>query len=184
MMTRWLFSSLVLGLLSPLITTNSLTVSAETKPIAYKMAQPCNNCLHLVPSGISNQEKNPIYFLRVYHQGQLLYTFETVAGRHFTQNRNRHQAGTEAPLPDGNYGISSHSVPGTLVEVGGRFLPVYPRFSTGRTALGIHYDPSYNKGNGEDGTAGCIGLSSRQNFATLLSFVETHKSQLLIVDIQ
>ena len=71
-----------------------------------------------------------------------------------------------------------------MVEVGGRFLPVYPRFSTGRTALGIHYDPSYNKGNGEDGTAGCIGLSSRQNFATLLSFVETHKPQLLIVDIQ
>ena len=35
MMTRWLFSSLVLGLLSPLITTNSLTVSAESQPIAY-----------------------------------------------------------------------------------------------------------------------------------------------------
>ena len=184
MMTRWLFPALVLGLLSPLMTTNSLTVSAETQAIAYNMAQPCNNCLHLVPSGVTNQQKNPIYLLRVYHQGKLLYTFETVAGRHFTQNRNRNQAGTEAPLPDGNYRISSHSVPGTLAEVGRRFLPVYPQFSTGRSALGIHFDPSYNKGNGEDGTAGCIGLSSRQHFAILLNFVETHKPQLLIVDIQ
>ena len=184
MMTRWLFPALVLGLLSPLMTTNSLTVSAEAQAIAYNMAQPCNNCLHLVPSGVTNQQKNPIYLLRVYHQGKLLYTFETVAGRHFTQNRNRNQAGTEAPLPDGNYRISSHSVPGTLAEVGGRFLPVYPQFSTGRSALGIHFDPSYNKGNGEDGTAGCIGLSSRQHFAILLNFVETHKPQLLIVDIQ
>ncbi len=184
MMTRWLFSSLVLGLLSPLMTANNVGISAEPQQIAYNMAQPCNNCLHLVPSGMTNRQKNPIYLLRVYHQGKLLYTFETVAGRYFTQNRNRHQAGTEAPLPDGNYRISGHSVPGTLAEVGGRFLPVYPQFSTGRSALGIHYDPSYNKSNGEDGTAGCIGLSSRQHFATLLSFVETYKPQLLIVDIQ
>ncbi len=183
-MTRWLFSSLILGLLSPLMTANHLGITAEPQQIAYNTAQPCNNCLHLVPSGMTNQQNNPIYLLKVYHQGQLLYTFQTVSGRHFTQKRNRHQAGTEAPLPDGNYRISSHSVPGTLVEVGGRFLPVYPRFSTGRSALGIHYDPSYNKNNGEDGTAGCIGLSSRQNFATLLSFVRSHKPQLLIVDIQ
>ncbi|MGK7884325.1 MAG: L,D-transpeptidase [Crocosphaera sp.] len=183
-MTRWLFSSVVLGLLSPLMMTNSLTVSAETQPIAHNMAQPCNDCLHLVPSDKTNQQNNPIYLLRVYHQGELWDTFETVVGRHFTQNRNRHQAGTEAPLPDGNYRISSHSVPGTLAEVGGRFLPVYPQFSTGRSALGIHFDPSYNKSNGEDGTAGCIGLSSRQRFAKLLNFVETNKPQLLIVDIQ
>lgn len=184
MMSRWLFSSLLFGLLSPLITVNDLGITAESRQIAYNMGRPCNTCLHLVPSGMTNQQKNPIYLLRVYHQGQLKYTFETVAGRYFTQTRNRHQSGTEAPLPDGNYTVSSHSVPGTLAEVGGRFLPVYPQFSTGRSALGIHYDPSYNKSNGEDGTAGCIGLSSRRHFATLLKFVETHKPKLLIVDIQ
>lgn len=183
-MNRWVFSSLFLGLLSSSMTPNNIAISAETDQIAYNMAQPCNTCLHLVPSGMTNQQKNPIYLLRVYHQGQLLYTFETVSGRYFTQNRNRNQAGTEAPLPDGNYRISSHTVPGTLVEVGGRFLPVYPQFSTGRSALGIHYDPSYNKGNGEDGTAGCIGLSSRGYFSTLVTFIETYKPQLLVVDIQ
>ena len=48
---------------------------------------------------------------------------------------------------------------GTHPEVGGRFLPIEPLFPTGRYALGIHYDPSFQKTNGEDGTVGCIALT-------------------------
>ncbi|MEA5511576.1 L,D-transpeptidase [Crocosphaera sp. UHCC 0190] len=160
------------------------TLAAETKQTNYQINQECQTCLRLIPSGIINQQKNPIYLLEVYHQGQHLYTFETVSGRNYTQNRNRHQSGTEAPLPDGKYTISSRSIPGTIVEAGGRFIPVKAQFRTGRSALGIHYDPSYNKNNGEDGTSGCIGLTTRTNFETLRQFIETYRPQLLIVDIQ
>jgi hypothetical protein len=53
-----------------------------------------------------------------------------------------------------------------------------------RTALGIHYDPSYNKRNGEDGTSGCIGLTSQDDFNQILSFVETNRPKTLIVNLQ
>lgn len=155
-----------------------------TKQDFNKSVQQCNTCLRLIPSGQLNQQRNPIYLLEIYSQGQLKETFPTVVGRSYTQTRNRHQAGTESPLPDGKYTVSSYSVPGTIPEVGGRFIPIQPQFRTGRSALGIHYDPSYNKNNGEDGTAGCIGLTTRENFNKLRQFIENHHPQLLIVDIQ
>ncbi|MEM8780749.1 MAG: L,D-transpeptidase, partial [Cyanobacteria bacterium P01_G01_bin.49] len=140
---------------------NKSSLVRQTKQDFNKGNQPCNTCLQLIPSGKLNQQKNPIYLLEIYYQGQLKETFLTVVGRSYTQTRNRDQAGNESPLPDGKYTVSSYSVPGTIPEVGGRFIPVQPQFRTGRSALGIHYDPSYNKNNGEDGTAGCIGLTTR-----------------------
>ena len=182
-MNLWQLPLLVLLILLPLIEKNSI-FAAENKQHSNRINQQCNTCLRLIPSGKLNQQNNPIYLLEIYHQGQLKATFETVAGRYFTQTRNRHQAGNESPLPDGKYTISRYSVPGTIAEVGGRFIPVYPQFRTGRSALGIHYDPSYNKNNGEDGTAGCIGLTTREDFSKLQRFIESNHPQLLIVDIQ
>jgi hypothetical protein len=144
---------------------------------------PCQTCLYLTPSGRYNAQNNPIYTLEVYRNGQRLYEFDTVVGRWNTQRRNRHVGGTEAPLPDGQYKVSDRSVPGTIPEVGGRFISIYPQFPTGRQGLGIHYDPSYNLANGEDGTSGCIGLTSKAHFATLQHFIETYHPRQLIVDI-
>lgn len=138
----------------------------------------------LIPTGRTNVLNNPLYELRFYVNGQLVDRFITVSGRAYTQNRNRHQGGTEAPLPDGRYKVATTATRGTIAEAGDRFLPIQPLFRTGRTFLGFHVDPSFEKNNGEDGTSGCIGLVSRGDLDRLLIFVRTYRPQFLDVKIQ
>ena len=80
------------------------------------------NYMVLAPTGRKNAVGNPLYELHLYVNGQLLRSYDAVTGRAHTQNRNRHQAGMEAPLPDGRYQVSRTVVPGSKYEVGGRFL--------------------------------------------------------------
>lgn len=187
LVAKMFVAALVLSLLSVCNPLNSRVLAGE-KPqkTATAPTSPCNTCLLFLDDrlGRTNELGNPLYTLKAYHNGQLIYSFNAVAGRWNTQGRNRHVSGTEAPLPNGNYRVSDRSIPGTIVEVGGLFLPIYPLFQTGRTALGIHYDPSYNLRNGEDGTSGCIGLTNRSDFEQILYFVETYKPQTLIVNLQ
>lgn len=138
----------------------------------------------LTPTGRVNALGNPLYQLKLYANGQLFRTYTTVSGRAFTQNRNRHRSGTEAPLPDGMYQVAKASIPGTIAEAGDRFLPIQPLFQTGRSALGIHYDPSFEKKNGEDGTSGCIALTNRQELSQVLNYVRTHQPKYLEVHIR
>jgi len=138
----------------------------------------------LTPTGRTNALGNPLYELRLYANGQSKGTYTTVSGRAYTQNRNRHQAGTEAPLPNGNYKVARTSVAGTIAEAGDRFLAIHPLFKTGRSALGIHYDPSFEKNNGEDGTSGCIGLTNRVELEEVLNYVRIYQPQYLEVNIQ
>ncbi|MDJ0675715.1 MAG: L,D-transpeptidase [Calothrix sp. MO_167.B42] len=138
----------------------------------------------LTPTGQTNMLNNPLYELRLYANGRLINRFLTVTGRSHTQNRNRHQSGTEAPLPDGRYTVSRYAIPGSIAEAGDRFLPMQPLFKTGRTDLGFHVDPSFEKNNGEDGTSGCIGLISRQDLSQVLSFVRTHRPKFIDIKIQ
>jgi hypothetical protein len=138
----------------------------------------------LTPTGLTNALGNPMYELRLYVNGNSVGAYNTVAGRAYTQNRNRHQAGTEAPLPDGKYQVARTTVAGTILEAGDRFLAIQPLFRTGRSALGIHYDPSFEKNNGEDGTSGCIGLTNRGDLDQVLNFVRTYRPQYLEVNIQ
>lgn len=142
------------------------------------------NYMTLTPTQTKNVLGNPIYELRLYANGQLMGTYETVTGRANSQNRNRHQSGTEAPLPDGQYQVASAAVAGTHSEVGGRFLPIEPLFPTQRFALGIHYDPSYQKNNGEDGTEGCIALTNKPDLDQVLQYVYTYQPQYLDVKLQ
>ncbi len=138
----------------------------------------------LTPTNTSNTMGNPLYELRLYANGRLMATYQTVTGRADSQNRNRHQSGTEAPLPDGQYQVASAVVAGTHPEVGGRFLPIEPLFNTGRYALGIHYDPSFQKTNGEDGTEGCIALTNKRDLDQVLQYVRTYQPQYLEVKLQ
>ncbi|MEM9925056.1 MAG: L,D-transpeptidase family protein [Cyanobacteria bacterium P01_D01_bin.50] len=163
----------------------------DDKHIEQKIAtgtiNPLNNTgsfMTLTPTGQTNALNNPIYTLRLYANGELVDSFLTVSGRTHTQNRNRHQSGTEAPLPDGKYMVAKSTIPGAIAEAGELFLPIEPRFKTGRSALGFHVDPSFNKDNGEDGTAGCIGLIAREDLDKLLSFVGNYQPQFLDVKIQ
>ncbi|EAZ92396.1 L,D-transpeptidase [Crocosphaera chwakensis] len=142
------------------------------------------NYMTLTPTQTKNALGNPIYELRLYANGQLIGTYQTVTGRANSQNRNRHQSGTEAPLPDGQYQVASAEVAGTHPEVGGRFLPIEPLFPTQRYALGIHYDPSYQKNNGEDGTEGCIALTNKPDLDQVLEYVYTYQPQYLDVKLQ
>ncbi|ACK67985.1 conserved hypothetical protein [Rippkaea orientalis PCC 8801] len=183
-MNRWLVPLLMMGFLLSLMGIKNPSIAQGRREEVDLSKSPCSHCLWLIPTGQSNRLGNPLYLLQVYYQKQLIYSFETVSGRHYTQDRNRHRAGTEAPLPDGQYSINRYSVPGTIAEVGGRFIEISPRFRTGRSALGIHYDPSYNKSNGEDGTSGCIGLTNRRDFEQLRRFIEVYPPQFLLVDIQ
>jgi hypothetical protein len=56
-------------------------------------------------------------------------------------------------------------------------------FSTGRSALGFHVDPSYNKDPKEDGTSGCIGLTNAADFRSFWSDVQRYQIRDLQVAI-
>lgn len=139
----------------------------------------------LVPKGQKNQLGNPIYSLQLYDaDGKFYKEFNTVTGRANTQDKNRDLAGTEAPLPNGTYTVAKQAIPAAIPEAGKRFLPIQPSsFSTGRTSLGIHYDPSYEKANSEDGTSGCIGLTKEEDFRQVLKYVRDYQPRYLEVKI-
>ncbi|WP_313933799.1 MULTISPECIES: L,D-transpeptidase [unclassified Calothrix] len=154
---------------------NKISINQESTQIS--------NYMTLSESGMTNNLGNPLFELRLYANGKLINSFMAVSGRNYTQNRNRHVSGTEAPLPNGIYKVARTHTRGTITEAGERFLPITPQFSTGRTALGIHVDPSFNKNNGEDGTSGCIGMISREDLDTLLNYVNRYQPKYLDVQI-
>lgn len=137
----------------------------------------------LTSTGTKNALGNPLYQLRLYANGQLIGTYATVSGRAHTQNRNRNRAGTEAPLPDGKYKVARAPIPGSISEAGDRFLPIQPLFQTGRSALGIHYDPSFEKNNGEDGTSGCVALTNKRELNQVLNYIRTYQPKYFEVNI-
>jgi hypothetical protein len=135
------------------------------------------------PHRRTNKVGNPIYRLEAYVNGQPYRTFKAVTGTAYTQNKNRHRANSAAPLPDGSYQVSRQVVRGKMAEVGRTFVPIYPRFKTSRNDLGVHLDPSYNKRNGHDGTAGCIGLTSGRDRDAFNRYVKKFQPRTLIVRI-
>jgi hypothetical protein len=177
-------AALVLPIFS--LFTSTISASAQPKKIAFQSLCGSGACLKFVKNtGLgTNKLGNPIYSLELYRNGKLEKSFISVSGRAKTQNRNRNLSGSEAPLPDGVYSVSNRLTNGFLFEVGGKFLPIYPRFSTSRTALGIHYDPSFDRNNGEDGTSGCIGLTTTADRDLVQNFVLKYKPKTLIVEIQ
>lgn len=171
---------------NPIISNPSLESKPEGEKIAAGNTNPLNyfgNFMTLTPTGQTNTLNNPIYKLSLYADGKLVDSFITVSGRTFTQAKNRHQSGTQAPLPDGKYTVGSSTIPGAIAEAGEHFLPIQATFKTGRSDLGFHVDPSFEKSNGEDGTAGCIGLTTKEDLDKLLSFVDTYKPEFIDVQI-
>lgn len=149
------------------------------------------NHLFLGNGTAKNKYGNPIYILHLCVGGKEQTAYEIVTGRSFTQQKNRDRSGTHSPLPNGKYRMSSGLTQGTLVEVGKvsglnvsqPFLPISPMFATGRSALGIHVDPSYNKDPKEDGTSGCIGLTNPADFKSLWSEIDRYQIRSLEVAI-
>ncbi len=142
------------------------------------------NYMTLTPTEQANSLGNPLYELKLFANGQLVTSYMTVSGRKDTQHNDRNKSGTEAPLPDGLYNVATVAIRGSTFEAGDRFLPIQPLFATSRSSLGIHYDPSFNKNNGEDGTSGCIALTNREDLSQVLEYVSTYKPEFLDVAIR
>ncbi len=171
---------------NPIISNPNIDSKLNNQKIEKGNINPLNyfgNFMTLTPTPQTNTLNNPIYKLRLYADGKLVDSFITVSGRTFTQAKNRHKSGTQAPLPDGKYTVANSTIPGAIAEAGEHFLPIQPQFKTGRSDLGFHVDPSFEKSNGEDGTAGCIGLTSREDLDKLLAFVEKYQPEFLDVKI-
>ena len=180
-------------------TTNPVEAEATSTSISKSSIEPnsgdrcksTNNHLFLGNGTIKNKYGNPIYLLHLCVGGKERRSFEIVTGRNFTQQKNRHQSGTHSPLPNGKYRMSNSLTQGMLAEVGKvdglsvrqPFLPISPMFSTGRSALGIHVDPSFNRDPKEDGTSGCIGLTNSADFKSLWANIQNYQIRDLQVAI-
>ncbi len=144
------------------------------------------NYLKLVkdPSKGTNGVGNPIYTLEAYINGQKYQTFDVVSGTKKSQSADRHLGNNSAPLPDGLYDVSNRIIPGNTPEVGKTFIGIFPKFETGRNSLGIHLDRSFNKDNGYDGTAGCIGITTPADRDAINEFVTRYHPRNLVVTIR
>jgi hypothetical protein len=131
----------------------------------------------------TNDIGNPIYTLETYIDGRKIRSFNVVSGTANTQNIDRNTGNNFAPLPDGNYEVSDRVIPGMVFEVGETFIGIFPRFTTNRTGLGIHLDRSFNKRNGYDGTAGCIGITTLADRRAIDDFVTKYRPHSLFVSI-
>ena len=176
---------------SPALVPASDISKSSVDPASNYQCEGANNHLFLSNGIAKNKYGNPIYALHLCVGGKELKSYEIVAGRSFTQQKNRDQSGTHSPLPNGKYRMSNALTPGLVAEVGRvdglsvrqPFLPISPMFSTGRSALGIHVDPSYNKDPKEDGTSGCIGLTNPADFKSLWSDIKRYQIRDLQVAI-
>jgi L,D-transpeptidase catalytic domain len=189
---------------APVQTATSQTTSSEelptagaeiskssVEPTSSNRCKSTNNHLFLGNGTTKNKYGNPIYILHLCVAGKERRSFEIVTGRSFTQLKNRNQSGTHSPLPNGRYRVSNSLTPGMVAEVGRvdglsvrqPFLPISPMFSTGRSALGIHLDPSYNIDPKEDGTSGCIGLTNTADFKSLWANIQNYQIRELQVAI-
>ncbi|WP_310482397.1 hypothetical protein [Chamaesiphon sp. VAR_48_metabat_403] len=130
-----------------------------------------------------NSVGNPIYTLETYINGRKFQSFNVVSGTANTQKVDRDRGNNFAPLPDGLYDVSDLIIPGKTPEVGRTFISIFPKFETNRNELGIHLDPSFNKGNGYDGTAGCIGMIAPQDRDAINKFVTKYRPRNLFVNI-
>jgi hypothetical protein len=138
--------------------------------------------LKLTPTSRSNDLGNPIYSLSAVNKGETIFRVDAVSGTSKSQYRDRHKGDNFAPLPDGSYDIGAVE-PGINPEAGRNFVRIRPRFLTRRTDLGIHVDVSYNRRNGRDGTAGCVGITTRRDRDRLVKWVRKYNPRRLRVKI-
>ena len=125
---------------------------------------------------------DPIWDLRLDIPGEPVRHFDAVSGRADRQAANRHQMGSEAPLPVGRYQIGAIEPLGRhdLKELGPIWIGIEPQFTTGRRVLGIHLDPSAGR-NWNSGTSGCIGLIRPNDMFALADLVRRSGTNTLVV---
>jgi hypothetical protein len=165
-----------------------VTPFRESQPQKVSLSSPknirqYNSYLLLVPTNTKNRFGNPIYHLEMYVDDIRIGSVNAVSGRATTQGRDRNQSGAEAPLPNGKYWIARSPILSNQHEVGGKFLAIEPTFLTGRRALGIHVDPSFEVDLKEDGTQGCIGTTTTEGRDIVYNFIKSYRPTHLDVKI-
>jgi hypothetical protein len=125
---------------------------------------------------------DPIWDLKLEIPGEPVRHFDAVSGRADRQQANRHQMGSEAPLPAGRYVLGAIEPLGRNDprELGPIWIGIEPQFQTGRRVLGIHLDPSAGL-NWNSGTGGCIGLVRSQDMFSLAELVRRSGANTLVV---
>lgn len=170
-----------------LVTFQKLPVIPSLPPLPTQPAQHTENFLTLQRTiETLPGTKDPVWVLDfVDKSGKIVRTMRVISGRAYRQTENRHTAGNKSPLPVGTYSIDSAGIahaPFSDPELGkGYWVPISPLFTTGRSALGFHQDPSWGKPNGESGTSGCIGLESPEETAILVDWILNNKVKKLKV---
>ena len=131
---------------------------------------------------VLNRTGDPIWDLRLEIPGQPARHFDALSGRAGRQNANRHQLGSRAPLPAGQYtlGPVESLADGAYPELGPVWIGIEPTFPTGRRVLGIHQDPSAGR-NANSGTLGCIGLIHRHELLELAQQIRQASIRELVV---
>jgi Beta-lactamase enzyme family len=131
----------------------------------------------LVSTSEVNKLQNPILNLVLFVNSKEIGRYKCTSAQAFLRDSSK----TNNVIPDGQYTIASSTVQGSVPEVGGLFLPITPNFKTNRSSLGIHFDPSFNKNNGEDGTHGCIGLTTASDRDVVQKQILENKIRILVV---
>lgn len=136
---------------------------------------------------VAKRTTDTINRLRVYQvrlidrNGKLINTVRAVSGRADRQTPSD-VAGSQTPIP---FGIYTFDFPGVVEfkdgEFGGVWSSATPIFSTGRSELGVHYDPSALLNNNNSGTAGCLATPTIRERDIVTSFIRAHKPSHLIV---
>lgn len=136
---------------------------------------------------VAKRTTDTINGLRVYQtrlidaSGRVVSTVRAVSGRANKQTPSD-VAGSQTPLP---FGIYKFDAPGAVEFKGGEFGGVWssvtPIFQTGRSEIGVHYDPSALSNNANSGTAGCFATPTPGEKDTMSNFIRTHKPSHLIV---
>ncbi|MEA5571082.1 SH3 domain-containing protein [Calothrix sp. UHCC 0171] len=136
---------------------------------------------------VAKRTTETINGLRIYQTrlidgtGKVINTVRAVSGRANKQTPS-HIAGSQTPLP---FGIYKFDFPGSVKfqggEFGGVWSPVTPIFKTGRSEIGVHYDPSALLKNADSGTAGCFATPTTKEKDIMTNFIRTYQPTHLIV---
>ncbi|MBD2577005.1 SH3 domain-containing protein [Oscillatoria sp. FACHB-1406] len=161
-----------------------LTTTAFTVAIASSSATAAEIIATQTNETIGNGLQ--VYSVRlVDDSGNTVKTVRAVSGRAGQQTPSN-RAGSQTPLPFGVYRFDN---PGSVINVGGEFggawSAITPTFSTERSGLGLHYDPSAFKNNGQAGTAGCLATPTVAERDLVSNFIRTYRpTQLSVISEQ
>ncbi|MEO1372960.1 MAG: SH3 domain-containing protein [Cyanobacteria bacterium J06635_10] len=148
-----------------------LTTIRNTKVIATRSRETIGGGLRVYKTRLIDSRGNVVNRVRL------------ISGRVNKQTPSD-KPNSQTPPP---FGIYTFDTPGWVyegedlkAEFGGVWSPITPRFSTNRSEIGVHYDPSTFKRNHNVGTSGCFATPTANERNIMTKFIRTHKPKHFI----